>query len=97
MRGLLDITILAPSSLDPPMMEINGLDLGHGKERVMLCGRHPLPQSQRATSWAKWLYVATRAVQFQRSYRGQITTSILLGDYSQKQCSLCCLKGLRNH
>jgi len=37
-------------------MTINGLDWGHGKERVMLCERHPLPQSQNATSCTKWLW-----------------------------------------
>lgn len=37
-EGLLDITILGSSSLDPPIMEIDGLDLEQRKERAMLRG-----------------------------------------------------------
>ena len=50
--GLLDIiTIL---SLSP--MEIEGLvNRGQGKERVMVWGSEPLPQSGNATACAKWL------------------------------------------
>lgn len=36
--------ILVPSSLDPLIMEINGLNRGQGKERILFCGRCPLLQ-----------------------------------------------------
>lgn len=55
--GLLDIiTILPLSPMDPPITEFEGLvNRGLGKERVMVMGSEPLPQSGNATACAKWL------------------------------------------
>lgn len=55
--GLLDIiTILSLSRMDPLIMEIEGLvNRGQGKERVLVWGSEPLPQSGNATACAKWL------------------------------------------
>lgn len=54
-NGLLYITILTFYCLDPPITVIDDLDQGHGKERVMHCGRRPLSQSYNNILYAKWL------------------------------------------
>lgn len=47
--GLLDITIWSPLSLDPWIIEIEGLDWGHWKMRGMIWESHTRPQS--CISW----------------------------------------------
>ena len=49
-------TVLGLCSLDLPIVENDGLERGHGMERVMLCEWCHLPQSSNATSFAKWLW-----------------------------------------
>lgn len=55
-QGFLEIlSILMLSFLNPwSTMEIDGRDWGLVKETIMICGRHPLPQSHNATSGVKW-------------------------------------------
>lgn len=65
--GLSDINHLGsilPNLVDTPIMQIDGLDWGQGKEArvVRYDSSQPLPQTRNATSCAKWLNPATPAL-----------------------------------
>ena len=55
-RGLSTTIILAPSSRDPQIMTVDGLDWGHMKKRGLLCERCPLPPILESHLCTKWLY-----------------------------------------
>lgn len=54
-EGLLNITILAYSLIDPSIVEIDGLGWGHKKEGIMLYGRKPLPHFHNVILCVVWL------------------------------------------
>ena len=57
-EGLLDISILTTSPLTLCSWKLKRptIKTWVSKKKVMLCERHPLPQSWNTTSWAKWLW-----------------------------------------
>lgn len=58
------VNILVPSPLNPSIMNINSLERGDEKDRVMLCDRLPLPQPQKATLGIQMVMIKVKCLPF---------------------------------